>query len=112
MEKSSQKKVTSKQYDVLPTAYHVLNPEYEVWIRIGVKNYWSEKTYPTKKEAWVRLEEMKQELAYDLIPTVQDEGYFPERAKLIREKYEASGRTNGLYSGLNMEDGQVSNNFT
>lgn len=111
MEKSLQKKVTSKEYDVLPTAFHVPNPRYAAWIRIGPKNYWSD-TYPTRKEASYKLEEMKQELAYNLIPTLQDEGYFPERAKLIREKYEASGRTNGLYSGLNLEDGQVSNNLT
>ena len=111
METSSQKKIVSKDYDVLPTAFHVVNPEYTAWVRIGIKNYWSD-SYPTKKEAWIKLNEMKQELAYNMIPTMQGEGYFPERAKLIREKYEASGRTNGLYSGLNMEDGKVSNNPT
>jgi hypothetical protein len=111
METSSQKKVTSKEYDVLPTAYHVPNPNYAAWIRVGPKNYWSE-VCSTKAEAWDKLEEMKTDLQYDSIPSLQGEGYFPERAKLIREKYEASGRTNGLYSGLNLEDGQVSNNLT
>jgi hypothetical protein len=39
-----------------------------------------------------------------LIETVEGEGYYPERAKVIEEKYQASGRTNGLYTGLNMKD--------
>lgn len=49
-------------------------------------------------------------MSYELIETVQCEGYYPERAKVIEEKYQASGRTNGLYTGLNTEDGTVSNN--
>ena len=49
-------------------------------------------------------------MSYELIETVQCEGYYPERAKVIEEKYQASGQTNGLYTGLNTEDGTVSNN--
>lgn len=104
-------KVASKWYDVLPTAYHVPNPEYVGCVGIGSKNYWTE-CCATKKEAWRKLDELKLNLGYVLIQTKQDEGYFPERAKLIKEKYDASGRTNGLYSGLNMEDGTLSNNAT
>jgi hypothetical protein len=36
------------------------------------------------------------------------EGYFPERTIIMEEKYQQSGRTNGLYTGLNMEDGTIS----
>lgn len=95
-------KVISKSADVLPTAYHVPNPEYVACVRIGAKNYWSD-NYPTKKEAKYRLEEMKSELGYVLIPTMQDEGYFPERAEKIEEMYKNSGRTCGTYSGLYQE---------
>jgi hypothetical protein len=45
----------------------------------------------------------------ELIQTVEGEGYYPHRAIIMEEKYQKSGRTNGLYTGLNMEDGKVSN---
>jgi hypothetical protein len=38
-----------------------------------------------------------------------DEGFYPERAIIMEEKYQQSGRTNGLYTGLMSEDGQISN---
>lgn len=108
---TSSTKVASKWYDVLPSAYHVPNPTYVGCVGIGGKNYWTDYC-ETKEEAWSKLEELKLDLGYMLIKTKQDEGYFPERAKLIKEKYDASGRTNGLYSGLNMNDGTLSNNAT
>jgi len=44
-----------------------------------------------------------------LIKTVEDEGFYPERAIIMEEKYQESGRDNGLYTGLGMQDGKVSN---
>ena len=48
-------------------------------------------------------------MSYELIETKEMEGMYPERATIVEEKYQASGRTNGLYTGLNMCDGQVFN---
>ena len=52
---------------------------------------------------------MVNNLSYELIETVEDEGFYPERAIIMEEKYQKSGRTNGLFIGLNEEDGEVSN---
>ena len=101
-QKPSMSKVISKGADVLPTAFHVPNPKYVACVRIGAKNYWSD-IYPTRKEAEYRMEEMKLELGYTLIPTIESEGYFPERAEQIQELYKNSGRKCGTYTGLYQE---------
>jgi hypothetical protein len=41
---------------------------------------------------------------------MEDEGFYSERAIIIEEKYQQSGRTNGLYTGLMLKDGEISNN--
>lgn len=50
---------------------------------------------------------MEKRHSFETIQTVEMEGYFPERAIIMEEKYVQSGRTNGLYCGLNMADGSV-----
>ena len=52
---------------------------------------------------------MVNNFSYELIDTVEEEGFYPERAIIMEEKYQKSGRTNGLFNGLNEEDGEVSN---
>ena len=47
-------------------------------------------------------------LNYDLIDTMADEGFYPERAIMNEEKYQQSGRTNGLFNGLMTEDVKIS----
>lgn len=61
-------------------------------------------------EATLELRCLEKRINYELIETVEGEGFYPERAIIMEEKYQESGRTNGLYTGLNMKDGQVSNN--
>lgn len=39
-------------------------------------------------------------MSYELIETMEMEGMYPERAQVIEEKYQASGRTDGLYNSL------------
>ena len=40
------------------------------------------------------------------------EGVYPERATIIEEKYQASGRNNGLYTGLNLINGTIPDSTT
>lgn len=60
-------------------------------------------------EATLELRCLEKRINYELIETVEGERFYPERAIIMEEKYQESGRTNGLYTGLNMQDGQVSN---
>ena len=74
--------------------------------------YWGDKWQTSIDEADSDLRCMINNLNYDLIETVEDEGFYPERAIIMEEKYQKSGRTNGLFNGLNEEDGEVSDNYS
>lgn len=102
-------KVNSKISQVVPSGWHVTNPKYAGHIRIGPENHFTP-WFDTRNEAELELRCLEKRLSYELVETVEDEGCYPERAKLIEEKYQASGRTNSLYTDLNTEDGAVSNN--
>jgi len=66
--------------------------------------------FDTREEAENELRCLEKQLSYELIETTEEEGFHPERAKLIEEAYQASGRTSGLYTGLMVKDGAVSDN--
>lgn len=59
--------------------------------------------FSTKEEAELELRCLEKTMSYELIETLEMEGMYPERASLMEDKYQASGRTNGLYTGLNMQ---------
>lgn len=102
-------KVNSKISHTVPSCWHLPNPKYAGHVRIGPDNHFTE-WFSTKEEADLERRCLEKRLSYELIETMEGEGCYPERAKLIEEKYQASGRTNGIYTGLNMEDGAVFNN--
>ena len=102
-------KVNSKISQILPSGWHVTNPKYAGHIRIGHENHFTP-WFDTRNEAELELRCLEKRLSYELVETVEDEGFYPERAKLIEEKYQASGRTNSLYTDLSTEDGAVFNN--
>jgi hypothetical protein len=109
MQEQTTSKVDSKLSQILPSCWHLPNPKYAGHIRIGHESHFTE-WFDTKEEAELERRCMEKRLSYELIETVEGEGYYPERAKLIEEKYQTSGRINGLYTGLNTEDGAVFNN--
>lgn len=104
---STIEKPTSKNSEVLPTNYHLAEKQYVGCVRIGPKNYYTS-YYDTIDEAKLELRCLEKRLSYEIVKTVEDEGFYPHRAILIEEKYQKSGRTNGLYTGLNTEDVAVS----
>ena len=77
-------------------------------IHVGSKNYYTD-YFDNIDEAADELRCLEKRINFELIKTVEDEGFYPERAIIMEEKYQESGRENGLYTGLNMKDGQVSN---
>lgn len=97
-----------KQSQVLPNNYHLPEKQFVGCVRIG-SDYHYTAYYDTIEEAAQELRCLEKRLSYELIQTVEGEGYYPHRAIIMEEKYQKSGRTNGLYTGLNMEDGKVSN---
>ena len=108
---STEQKPLYKRSEVLPSNYHLAEKQYAGFIYIGKDSYitpWFE----AKDEAELELRCLEKSLSYELIETVEMEGFYPERARIIEEKYQASGRTNGLYTGLNMSDGKISDNVT
>ena len=99
---SEQKKPDSKISQILPSNYHLSEKLYCGWVRIGATSHYTE-WFDSKEEAELELRCLEKNLSYELIETIEGEGYYPERAKVIEEKYQASGRTNGLYTGLMLE---------
>ena len=104
-------KPTSKINRVLPSNYHEEVRLYAGHVYIGGTNHWT-KWFDDKEEAALELRCLEKRLSFETIETVEDEGVYPERAKVMEEKYQASGRTDGLYTGLMTEDGQVPDNTT
>lgn len=99
-------KINSKCSQILPTNYHLSEKQYYGCVRIGPKNYYT-LYFDDASEAALELRCLEKILSFEIIKTVEDEGFYPHRAILIEEKYQQSGRTNGLYTGLNMRDGEV-----
>lgn len=102
-------KPTSKISRVLPSNYHEETRQYAGHVYIGGTNHWT-KWFDDKEEATLELRCLEKRLSFETIETVEEEGMYPDRAKVMEEKYQASGRTDGLYTGLMTEDGQVFNN--
>jgi len=95
----------------VPSCWHEPNPKYAGHIRIGSENHFTT-WFEARSEAELELRCLEKRLSYELIKTAEDGGCYPERAKIIEEKYQASGRTNSLYTDLNTEDVEVFNNST
>jgi hypothetical protein len=108
---TGQKKPDSKVSQVLPNTFHLTDKLYSAHVRIGSHIETSE-YFDSWDEAKLEQRCIEKRLSFEVIDTVEGEGYFPDCAKLIEEKYQASGRTNGLYTGLMLQDGTVSNNAT
>lgn len=110
METSSteQKKPFSKESGVLPSTYHLSERLYVGYVRIGDDVHYTP-YFETTEEAETELRCLEKKLSFELIETVDSTSFHPERAKLMEEAYQASGRTSGLYTGLMLKDGEVSN---
>ena len=102
-------KPCSKISQVLPSNYHLSDKNYYGCVRIGSKNYYTP-YFESINEAILELRCLEKQLSYEIIQTVEGEGFYPQRAILIEELYQQSGRTDGLYTGLTQKDGSVFNN--
>jgi hypothetical protein len=92
-------KVDSKLSQIVPSCWHKPNPKYAGHVRIGPESHFTE-WFDTRGDAELERRCLEKRLSYELIETVEGEGYYPERAIAIENLYQQSGRTNGLYTGL------------
>lgn len=101
-------KITHKRSQILPSNYHLKEKSYYGCVTIGRNNHYTP-YFDSIEEAALELRCLEKQLSYEIIKTLEDEGFYPKRAIMVEEMYQKSGRTNGLYTGLNMSDGAVSN---
>jgi hypothetical protein len=107
-------KPISKRKDVIPTAWHVPNPDYLGYITIDAETVYTD-VFKTAKEAQEAVNELAVTMDYDSIETVEGEGCYPERVRIMDERYKKSGRDaedhpmHGLFTGLAQEYGEISN---
>jgi len=93
----------------MPSNYHLDTKKWCALIYIADKCHFSD-WFEDKAEAESELRCMKNNFNYAAEETMEGEGTYPERAIIMNIKYQESGRTNGLYTGLMSKDGAVSDN--
>tara|TARA_R100001082_G_scaffold109447_1_gene86667 strand:+ start:1345 stop:1674 length:330 start_codon:yes stop_codon:yes gene_type:complete len=105
-----------KESRVIPSNYHLDEKQYAVMVSFDGKSTYSA-WFNTEEEAESVKPLLEEAMDYHSYPpTLQEEGCYPERAIIMEEKYQKSGRDDpnhpmhGLFTGLNIKDGTVSNN--
>ena len=105
-QETTEKKVTCKDAGVSPVFSHIIPCE-TWWGHVAIDGKITfTKTYKSEKRAWNALQKLKEKLNYASIKTLQDEGCYPERVKIIKELYVKDGRESkdhpfhSMYSGL------------
>jgi len=105
-----------KSSEIIPSNYHLDKKQYAALINLGGDLTYSA-WFNTKKEAELVKPALEKAMDYySYPPTMEEDGCYPERAIIMEEKYHESGRDDlnhpmhGLFTGLNIEDGKVSNN--
>jgi hypothetical protein len=96
-------KPMQKRSQVLPTNYHLPEKQYYGCLNVGSENHYTG-YFDTIEEAMEELRCLEKRMSFELIKTVEMEGVYPQRAILIEEAYQKSGRTDGLYTGLCTEE--------
>ena len=107
---ATSKKPTTKSAEIVPSHYH-LDPSTRKWcacVKIGGDVFWGVEWQEDYGEADSDLRCMINNLNYELTDTMADEGFYPDRAIMNEEKYQQSGRTDGLFNGLMTEDVKIS----
>lgn len=92
--------VAYKSSQVLPTAYHIQDPMYVAFIFDGDKTHWSE-PFKDKGEAENELRCMEKQMSFELIKTMQDDGFYPERSVILENQYQKGNCKSGCYNEMN-----------
>ena len=84
---STSKKPTHKRASILPSDWRPGARKWVACVVIGSEIYWGD-WQEDFGEADSDLRCMVNNLSYELIETVEDEGFYPERAIIMEEKYQ------------------------
>ena len=110
MQETTEKKVICKNAGVSPVFSHIIPyPSWYGYVSVDGEMTFT-KTYKSKKRAITALQKLKEKLDYDSIKTMQCEGCYPERAKIMEELYIKDGRRSkdhpmyGFFTGLKEKD--------
>ena len=96
---SPTEKICQKNSQILPTNYHLAEKAYYGCVKLGKDNHYTP-FFDTIEEALLELRCLEKRLSYETVQTIEMEGYYPQRAILIEDLYQKSGKNDGLYSGL------------
>jgi len=99
-QKLDNKRVIYKTTDVIPSAWHVKDPQWVGYVNFDGEIFWTD-YFDSKEEAETELRCLQKQTSYEVVKTMEDEGYYPERAKVLESQYQKMGITSGLYSDLN-----------
>jgi hypothetical protein len=105
LKKEVNKKVYNLTSGISLSGYGIKNPKYAAYVTVNSHTTWSP-YYDSKEEAVLELLCIQKRLSVETFAQIN---YYPERTAIIEEKYQQSGRTNGLYTGLNLADGTLPN---
>jgi hypothetical protein len=92
--------VAFKRSSVIPTAFHVANPDYIGYIWDGNEMHWTE-VFKNKDEAENELRCFEKRISYELIKTMEEQGFYPERAMILENQYQKGNCTTGVYNEMN-----------
>jgi len=76
--------VAFKKSSVIPTAFHVANSNYIGFIWDGNEMHWTG-VFKNKDEAENELRCIEKRISYELIKTMEDQGFYPKTCYDIRE---------------------------
>lgn len=93
---STQKTVAYKTCGLLSTKSHPDGPQHFGYVWDGEQMHWTD-TFKTKDEAELELVCLKKRLSYECIKTMEDDGFYPERAIIKERQYIESGNTSGIF---------------
>ena len=109
-QETTEKKIVSKHSDVVPSSWHIIPyPSWYGYVSVDGEMTFT-KTYKSKKRAVTAHQKLKEKLDYDSVKTMQCEGCYPERVKIMRELYIKEGRESkdhpmyGFFTGLKEKD--------
>jgi len=100
------KKASYKRSEILPSCWNEDTKLFAGHVVIGHEHHWTG-WFSSKEEAQLELRCLEKRLSFEVIDTVEGEGYYPERQDTLEKLYQESGRTNGLYTGLITEQLQL-----
>ena len=106
MQEQIEFEIAVKSSSIIPSTYQSADCCYAGCVQLGMKTYLTP-WFDSKQEAELELRCLENRLSYSLVKTSQEIGTSSKRADELEKRYQKSGRTNCLYTGLMSEtDGE------